>query len=418
MAAFALVDCNNFYASCERVFDPKLAGVPVVVLSNNDGCVVARSAEAKALGIPMGVPYFQIDKQLRQYGGKALSSNYALYGDMSSRVMAILGSFSPEIEVYSIDECFVGLDGLADQTAMARAMRKQVRAWTGLPVCVGIAGTKTLAKLANHCAKKRPEFEGVCNFFEVPNPDDLIGDLPVSEVWGIGRKITARLEAMGIATVRQLQLADEKDLRRQFSVVLERTVAELRGISCLDLEEVAPEKQQIMCSRSFGEMVHTLEGLEQAVSAYTGRAAEKLRRQGSLAGEIMVFIHTNRFREDDPQYARSLVVPLANPTADTLPLTRAALQGLRHIYRQGYDYKKAGVMLLDLCPADHVQPQLFTDSEPNRAKLMQALDVINRRYGRGALRLASEGIRQDWRMRRERASPGYTTRWSDVIRVS
>lgn len=420
MAFFALVDVNNFYASCERLFNPKLAGRPVVVLSNNDGCAVARSAEAKALGIPMGAPYFQIEKLLRQHGGVALSSNYSLYGDMSSRTMSVLSQFSPEQEVYSIDECFLGLDGFRNPTAIGREIRERVRQWVGLPVCVGIGPSKTLAKLANHCAKKQPVWNGVCNLLDVPDPDPIIGGIDAGEVWGVGRRIAARLESMGISTVRQLRDYDLKAIRREFSVVLERTVLELRGVSCLSLEEVSPPKQQIVCSRSFGEMVSTLSGLEEAVSTYVGRAGEKLRRQGSVAGAITVFINTNSFRSDLPQYSNSITVAMPDPTSDTLSLTQTAISGLRKIYRQGYEYKKAGVMLLDLVDMERVQPSLFSAVERSREKissLMAAMDSLNRKFGSGTVRVASEGVRQQWKMRRERVSRAYTTRWDEILSV-
>ena len=282
--SFALIDGNNFYVSCERVFNPKLEGRPMVVLSNNDGCVVARSAEVKALGVKMGEPWFKLKAMARKHGIVAYSSNYTLYADMSNRMMAVLASYSPRQEIYSIDECFLGLDGFSHYDLMAHAqkMRQQVKQWVGLPVCVGIAPTKTLAKLANHCAKKGlAGDDGVCDFGQLGKEEyeALLASLPVGEVWGVGRKLTARLNEMGIHTVRQLRDADTATIRRQFSVVLERTIMELRGISCLELEELAPAKKQIMSSRSFGAYVHTLPELEEAVSTYIARAAEKLRAQ-------------------------------------------------------------------------------------------------------------------------------------------
>ena len=283
MPIFALVDCNNFYASCEKLFDPRLAGVPVVVLSNNDGCVVARSAEVKALGIPMGVPWFRIRDQARRHGIVAFSSNYALYADMSNRVVEVLAQFSPDIEVYSIDESFLDVAGF-EGTGLAeygRQIRERVQRWLGLTVCVGIAPTKTLAKLANHCAKKNlAGTAGVCDFTIMPaaDLDALLARIDVGEVWGVGRKLTPRLQAMGIGTVRDLRDADAETLRARFSVVLERTLRELRGTSCLALEDVVPDRQQIICSRSFGERVHDLEALQEAVASYLSRAAEKLRQ--------------------------------------------------------------------------------------------------------------------------------------------
>ena len=352
MPIFALVDCNNFYASCERAFNPKLAGHPIVVLSNHDGCVVARSAESKAMGIPMGVPYFKIEKDFRKAGGVALSSNYALYADMSNRVMSILAGFAPDQEVYSIDECFLGMDGQSDLPEIGKIIRARVKQWTGLPVCVGIGPTKTLAKLANHVAKKRPALNGVCSLIGLTEHEQLaiIGDFEVGEVWGVGRKIAARLAPMGIVSVRQLRCADATLIRREFSVVMERTVMELRGASCLALEDVAPPKKQIMSSRSFGQPVYDLPELEEVVAAYVSRAAEKLRRQRHIAGGVMVLLETNPFKPGDPQYHPSITVPLVTPTADTRALIRSAHAGLRQIFRAGYAYKKADVMLMELCP--------------------------------------------------------------------
>ncbi|HLO62317.1 MAG TPA: Y-family DNA polymerase, partial [Azonexus sp.] len=298
MPVFALVDCNNFYASCEKLFDPALRDKPVVVLSNNDGCVVARSAEVKALGIPMGAPWFKIEQEARHRGVVAFSSNYALYADMSNRVVEVLSSFSPNIEVYSIDESFLELSGFERHGYQdyGQAIRQQIADWLGLGVCVGIGPTKTLAKLANHCAKnKLAGDQGVCDFtaMAADHQTELLECIEVGEVWGVGRKLRGKLEAMGIRSVRQLRDADAETLRRRFSVVLERTVRELRGVSCLDLEEVVPEKQQIMSSQSFGSLVHDLADLEEAVASYVNRAAERLRAQNSLAGAVQVYVRTN-----------------------------------------------------------------------------------------------------------------------------
>ncbi|MCZ2112760.1 MAG: Y-family DNA polymerase, partial [Anaerolineae bacterium] len=349
---FALIDGNNFYVSCERVFDPKLEGRPVVVLSNNDGCVVARSQEVKALGVKMGVPWFQLRDLAKQHGIVAKSSNYSLYGDMSARMMAVLGRFSPDQEIYSIDECFLDMDGFGhlDLSAYGQEIRARVRQWLGLPVCVGFGATKTLAKLANHAAKKRPEFGGVCDLaaLSAAAQDALLASIDVGEVWGVGHRGTPRLKALGLDNVKALRDADAKWLRREFSVVLERTVTELNGIPCIDLEDAAPAKQQIMSSRAFGAYVYDLAGLEEAVATYVGRAAEKLRRQGSVAGAVQVYVRTNPFKEDHPQYQRGLTVPLPDPTDDTRLLVRAALLGLRRIFKPGYAYQKAGVMLMDL----------------------------------------------------------------------
>ncbi len=419
MPVFALVDCNNFYASCEKLFDPKLASKPVVVLSNNDGCVVARSAEVKALGIPMGVPWFKIQKEAKQYGIVAFSSNYALYADMSNRVVEVLGQFTPNLEVYSIDESFLDLSGFnRDLVEYGQEIRQRIQHWLGLAVCVGIAPSKTLAKLANHCAKKRLAGSGgVCDFTTMTESQltQLFARIDVGEVWGVGRKIEARLADIGITTVLQLREADPDLIRSKFSVVLERTVRELRGVSCLDLEEVVPDKQQIMCSRSFGQYVYDRDQLEEVVVSYVARAAEKLRKQASLAGALMVFIRTNPFNPKEPQYQRSMTIPLPEATADTRVLVMWALKGLKRIYCPGFAYQKAGVMLSELRPKAMAQVSLFADLEDDRGqRLMATLDVINQRWGRGTLRSAAEGMEKPWQMKRQRLSPSYTTDWQGL----
>ena len=424
-SVFALVDCNNFYASCEKLFDPKLKDRPVVVLSNNDGCVVARSAEVKALGIPMGVPWFQIQAEARRYGIVAFSSNYALYADMSNRVVEVLSDFSPNLEVYSIDESFLDLSGMCMRAESLAAygveIRQRVADWLGLAVCVGIAPTKTLAKLANHCAKKGlAGVDGVCDFTTLNSGalSHLFARIDVGEVWGVGRQIKARLAAMGIQTVRQLRDADAETIRARFSVVLERTVCELRGESCLDLQEVVPDKQQIMSSRSFGTLVYERADLEEAVASYIAKAAEKLRAQDSLAGGVQVYIRTNVFKPEVPQYQKRVTVPLPEATADTRVLTQWAIRILRRIYRPGFGYHKAGVMLLDLVPAAKRQLALFDSQggagDARSGKLMAVLDDINQRYGRQSLRLAAEGVERSWQMRRGNLSPGYTTSWDGL----
>ena len=422
MPVFALVDCNNFYASCEKLFDPKLASKPVVVLSNNDGCVVARSAEVKALGIPMGVPWFKIQKEAKQYGIVAFSSNYALYADMSNRVVEVLGQFTPDLEVYSIDESFLDLSGFnRDLVEYGQEIRQRIQQWLGLAVCVGIAPSKTLAKLANHCAKKSlAGSASVCDFTTMTESQltELFAGIEVGEVWGVGRKIEGRLADMGITTVLQLREADPDLIRSKFSVVLERTVRELRGVSCLNLEEVAPDKQQIMCSRSFGQYVYDRDQLEEVVASYVARAAEKLRKQASQAGALMVFIRTNPFSPKEPQYQRSMTIPLPEATADTRVLVMWVLKGLKRMYRPGFAYQKAGVMLSELRPKAMEQASLFVDPETDRGqRLMATLDVINQRWGRGTLRSAAEGLEKPWQMKRQRLSPSYTTDWDGLPMV-
>jgi len=420
---FALIDGNNFYVSCERVFEPALEGRPVVVLSNNDGCVVSRSAEVKALGVKMGEPWFKLKALARKHGIVARSSNYTLYADMSNRMMAVLGDYSPQQEIYSIDECFLDLSGFAhfDRVAHAQAMRRQVRQWVGIPVCVGIAPTKTLAKLANHCAKKDLAGEdGVCDFGALSKSEyeALLASLPVEEIWGVGRKLTARLNSLGIRTVKALRDADARTLRENFSVVMERAILELRGVSCLELEEVAPAKQQIISSRSFGTYVTTLPGLEEAVATYIARAAEKLRAQDSVAGAVEVYIRTNPFGEKQPQYQRAIAVPLTQATSDTIRLTRAALWGLKRIFKPGYAYQKAGVMLMEIAPAGQLQGVLFEPSTTARSRLMEVIDEANALWGSGTLKLAAEGVEKSWQMKRGLKSPSYTSQWDELPRVN
>lgn len=419
MSTFALIDGNNFYVSCERVFNPKLEGKPVVVLSNNDGCVVARSQEVKALGVRMGTPWFQMRDLARKYGIIALSSNYTLYADMSNRMMAVLRKFSPDQEIYSIDECFLGLDSFnTDLTAYAQAIRQRMRRWTGLPVCVGIGPSKTLAKLANHIAKKRLEWSGVCDLGNMPEHalNELLASIEVGEVWGVGNRIREKLAQMKIHTVLALKQADAALIRRRFSVLTERTVMELRGISCLKVEEVAPTKQQIMCSRSFGAPVIHHGELREAVISYASRAAEKLRRQSCVSGAVHVFICTSPFREQDAQYSRGLTVTLLEATSNTLKLVQAVSWGLKRIYRPGYCYAKAGVMLMDLAPAGSQQNSLFAEEmgQENASQLMQTVDTINRRMGKDTIFLAGAGIGKSWRMKQGNKSPCYTTQWDEL----
>lgn len=421
---FALVDVNNFYVSCERVFDPKLEGKPVVVLSNNDGCAVARSNEVKALGVKMGAPWFQLQDLAKKHGIIALSSNYTLYGDMSDRVMQILKGYVPNVEVYSIDESFLQLDGLSGVypcfTDLGQQIRGRVLQWTGLPVCVGMAPSKTLAKLANHLAKKNPEFNGVCDLtaMSLVDIDRYFSRLDVGEVWGIGRRLCVQLIALGIETVQDLRNADPKRLRDRFGVVMERTVNELQGVSCLALEEVSPPRKQIVSSRSFGQMVSTIDELRESVSSYMTSAAEKLRGQGSVCNLVQVFVETNRFREDHDQYNGSVTVPLTEATADTRRLTAAALYGLRRIFRPGYLYKKAGVILMEIHPEQVRQQLLFREEDPRSAKLMQAMDAVNGEYGRNTLFLGSSGIQKRWSAKFESRTPRYTTNWDELPVVS
>ena len=440
MTCFALVDCNNFYASCERVFQPGLNTRPVVVLSNNDGCIIARSDEAKALGIPMGAPLHEYDAMLKRNKVAVFSSNYALYGDMSARVMELLGCFTPAVEVYSIDEAFLGLEGF--KPAMLHdhltGMRRSIRQWTGIPVSVGVAPTKTLAKLANRIAKKYSS-DGVYIMNDEALMTRILGDVAVEDVWGISKRWGLRLRRLGISTALQLREASPRQIRQAMSVVGERIVHELNGQPCLEMEDIQP-KQTIASSRSFGQLVSDRRSLEEAVASYTARAAEKLRHQQSRAGGLYVFIRTNRFRQQDPQYSNAAMIGFDEPVADTATLIRAAIRAVGKLYRPGYRYHKAGVMLTELSDGEGEQMSLFsmdaTTQEKRNAgdQRMAMLDQINRIMGPGTLFHAAEGVgpapgrkrgqpRQNlrsterWRMRSQFKSPSYTTRWSDLAQV-
>ena len=426
---FALIDGNNFYVSCERVFRPSLIGRPVVVLSNNDGCAIARSNEAKDLGIKMGAPWFQIRHMEETEGLVALSANFVLYGDMSDRLMSLAAGMGPSQEIYSIDESFVGLDGVrGDLVKRGHLIRARIKQWTGIPCGIGIGTTKTLAKLANHVAKtaeRKPgsyaaELGQVCNLAALPAPalEAVLRSTAVTDVWGVGRKIGAQLIEAGIHNVWDLTRMDPVLARRRWNLMLERTVRELQGFSCIQLEDIPPPKQQIACTRSFGRPVTDLAPLLEAISEYATRAAEKLRDERSLASQLLVFAHTSPHRAG-PRFSRSTVMPLRRPTADTLQLVGAAVNGMRKIYEPGYQLIKAGVMLLDLQPNTVHQCELQLEEEPgrDRTRLMGALDAINGRYGKGTLHVGATGLadeRRDWVLRQERRTPRYTTRWAEL----
>jgi len=421
---FGLVDCNNFYASCEKLFRPDLADAPVVVLSNNDGCVVARSKEAKALGIKMGVPYFQIRELVEKHAVVAFSSNYALYADMSSRVMTTLEQMTPSVEVYSIDEAFVDLTGISsclDLSEFGQQIRTTISDWIGIKVCVGIAPSKTLAKLANHAAKKWSKAAGVIDLTNRMRQRKLMALLPVSEVWGIGSRITKRLNEMHIYTALDLADTPTKQIRSLFSVVVERTVSELNGESCLRLEDVADKKKEIVSSRSFSERITELSQMQEAVSEYVHRACEKLRSQKSYAKQLTVFVRTSPFsdRHTDPYYANSASGQLIYPSSDTRDFLHLATELLSKIWKDGYRYAKSGVMLTDFYDEGIRQQQLFADESGSKCNpaLMSVIDQINQQQSRNAIYFAAKGTHQNWSMKRSLLSPAYTTKWSDLPKI-
>lgn len=419
---FALCDVNSFYASCETVFRPDLKGRPVVVLSNNDGCVIARSAEAKPF-VKMGEPYFKQKDMFSRHGIIAFSSNYELYADMSNRVMTTLEELSPRCEIYSIDEAFCDLTGVRncrDLTDFGREIRETVLRRTHLTVGVGIAQTKTLAKLANHAAKQwQRQTGGVVDLSNLERQRKLMAILPVDEVWGVGRRISKKLEAMGIDTVLKLADTDIRFIRKHFNVVLERTVRELRGEPCLGLEEFAPVKQEIVCSRSFGGRITEYHEMRQAICSYASRAAEKLRGEHQYCRFISAFAKTSPFALNEPYYGNSASVKLLTPTQDSRDIITAATKCLDAVWRDGHRYQKAGVMLGDFYSQGVAQLNLFDDNAPrqNSEKLMGVLDHLNAKDGRGTLYFAGQGIQAAWQMKREMLSPRYTTRYSDLLKV-
>ncbi|WAH62196.1 Y-family DNA polymerase (plasmid) [Pseudomonas silvicola] len=416
---FGLVDVNSFYCSCERIFRPELRNRPVVVLSNSDGCIVARTPEAKALGLKMGDPYFKVSGFLKQHGVAVFSSNYALYGELSHRVSMAIASLSPAVEVYSIDESFVRLDGLAEPLLdVGRSIQARVLEWTALPVGVGIGHTKTLAKAAQHASKVwRDKTGGVVDLRKPEAVEWLLKRMPVQDVWGIGGRMRANLEMDGITTAWHLSLADPRAMGRKYSVVLERTIRELRGESCMDLEQAAPDKQSICSSKMFGKRVHTLEGLREALASYMHRAATKLRAQRSMCGAFRIGIQTS-FHGDGPKYAQGITCKPEYPTDDVRVLTKHALRGLDAIYRPGFAYSKAEVLLMDLRKRGEFTQDLFTECQPERSDaLMAVMDRINKRWGRECLRTAAVPMVPDWGMRRALLSPSYMTNWDQLWTV-
>lgn len=417
---FALVDCNNFYVSVERVFNPKLEGKPVVVLSNNDGVIIARSNEAKALGIKMATPVFKVRDIIEKYDVKVFSSNYVLYGDMSNRVIAILREAAPEVEIYSIDEAFLKLDGIQENfKKFGHDIRDKVKKWTGIPISVGIAKTKTLSKVANELAKKSPQYNGVLDISGLNDKDvdKYLQQFDISDVWGVGRKLSPMLRIHGIKTACDLKYADDQWIRKSINVLGLKTVHELRGIPCIEIQQNPAPQKSIASTRSFGRPVTTLTELKQAVAMYCTIAAEKLRKGGQVGFAIQVFIHTNCNRKDQAQYANSAAGMFSQPTSHTPTIIKTAHFILKQIYKPGYKYKKAGIILTKLMPKDQIQLDLFNEYQttPHKDRIMQTIDKINAKYGRNTLNPAALGITKPWKMRQLKKSKRFTTNWNEVI---
>jgi DNA polymerase V len=419
----ALVDCNNFYVSCERVFRPDLSIKPVAVLSNNDGCIVARSPEVKALGIKMGAPVYQISRLIKQHHITLFSSNYTLYADMSARVMTLLENFSPTLEVYSIDESFLDLTGICDKDPLAygQNIRRTIVQNTGIPVCVGMGPTKTLAKLANYAAKKWPKTAGVVDLADAERRAKLMRQVPVKEIWGIGARLAQRLNTLNIVTAWDLASQPVDRIQAQFNIVVARTVMELNGIACLMIDEVVADKQQIVCSRSFKRRLTEEDELAEALAEFCSRASEKLRNQHSVTGAISVFIRTNPHNAQEPYYQRSASMILPQATQDTRLIIRAGKQLLKSLFKAGYRYQKCGVQLSDIRPANQPgQDDLFLFDDRNRtnnaAVLMDTVDQINRRFHK-AITVAATGLGQRWQVSINNKSSRYTTEWSELAKV-
>jgi len=418
----ALVDCDNFYVSCERVFNPWLKDRAVVVLSNNNGCIVARSPEAKALGIPMGAPFFQYNKLIQNHNVKVYSSNYALYGDMSKRVMETLKCFSPHVEIYSIDEAFLDLTGFSNQslTEYGTLIRNTIKQHTGIPVTIGIAPTKVLAKIATRIAKKDKTLKGVFDISNHPEIDDLLKTIAVEYIWGIGKQYTKLLNTQGILTAKDLKYASPKWIQKHLTIVGLKILKELNAEPCIPLEELPPAKKGIICSRSFGKPIETLEAISEAISEYVSRASHKLRAQNFAASFLQVYVSTNPFKPE-PQYANAITSTFLTPTAFTPKLIRQARECVKQIFRSGYQYQRAGVFLGGITPKETIQLSLFSTLDPQernkKTELMATLDKVNKRWGSNSLQFASQGIKKPWKMNQSFISPHYTTRWQEIPMV-
>ena len=417
---FGLVDCNNFYASCERVFNPYWIGRPVVVLSNNDGCVIARSNEVKTLGIKMGVPAYQIKELVDRYNIGVFSSNYTLYGDMSNRVMTMLSGFVQDIEIYSIDEAFLDFHGYGrfNLEEYGRDIVCKVTKGTGIPVSMGIAPTKTLAKVANKFAKNYPAYKGACLIDTEEKRIKALKLFEIGDVWGIGHRHARKLKAMGVNTVYDFTQLSRAWVREYMTIVGERTWRELQGEPCVDMEMVEPRKKTICTSRAFGENAYTLADLEEAVSTYAGICAEKLRKQKSCAASLMVFIHTNHFNPNAPQYAKNCVIKFTTPSSSTSEIVKYALQALRLIYRKGYGYKKSGVIITEIVPENAVQMNLFdTVDRDKQNKISKVMDDLNSGFKSQVLRLGVQGTERKWKLKQEKLSGCFTTKLNEVITI-
>jgi len=416
---FGLIDCNNYYVSCERLFRPDLTNRPVVVLSNNDGCIIARSNEAKALGIGMGTPYFKQKPLIRKHDVAVFSSNYPLYGDISQRIMDVLMRLEPDVEVYSIDEAFIRLPAgkHCDLENYGRLLRATVQKHTGIPVSIGLGPTKTLAKIASRFAKKDSSAAGIFVITDQQSLESLLATMDIGDIWGIGRRYTARLKKQGIHTALELKNCADTWIRKQLTVTGLRTVMELRGIPCISLEKTMPAKKSICTSRSFCQPVHTLADLQEAVATYATQAAYKLRRGGHRTTVVDVFIRTNSFKKDEPQYCNRQTFTLPAPSSHTATLIKVALAALKAIYRPGYRYQKAGVLLNGLVPENYEQLHLFHAAAPRDTSLMKAVDEINKRWGRDTIQSAAVGLVKEWHSRQLKKSPAYTTRWAELPTV-
>ena len=416
--SIALIDCNSFYASCERIFNPSLLGKPIVVLSNNDGCIITRSTEAKALGIKMGEPYFKAKNIIEKNNVKVFSSNYSLYGDISQRVMEILLGFSPEVEIYSIDEAFLNFKGFKNHELLTycKHIRKTIKKWVGIPVSIGVGSTKTLSKIANHLAKKDENYEGVCILKDKKIIDEVLYKTEINNVWGIGRQLSKFLKKNNVVNVKQFILLDRRWVRKNIGVVGEKIQLELKGVACLDLELLPSQKKSCCVSRSFNHPIEKIEELEESIANYASRVAEKIREEGLIAQSMSIFILTNHFNKKEKQYSNSIKLQLSYPTNNSIMIIKRAVEGIKYIYKEGYRYKKAGIILYELNDSSSVRGLLDYDRSRSDS-LMKILDEINYRYGNSTIRVAKEGIKKSWQMKRQKMSFCYTTRFSELMTV-